>query len=75
VWRYIHIKASYRSEDGAYIEKELSDLAARIWQHEIDHLNGLLYNDDMACKCVEKINFASLEEVHKFYEAKRKEKT
>jgi peptide deformylase len=29
------------------IEFELSDLAARIWQHEIDHLDGILFIDKM----------------------------
>ena len=24
-----------------------SDLAARVWQHEIDHLNGMLFIDKM----------------------------
>ena len=33
--------------DGQAFEMECAELAARIWQHEIDHLNGVLYIDKM----------------------------
>lgn len=32
---------------GQLIEKSVSDLEARAWQHEIDHLHGILYIDMM----------------------------
>jgi len=32
---------------GQKIEKVISDLEARAWQHEIDHLNGVLFIDKM----------------------------
>ena len=33
--------------DGQPFEMTCTDLAARVWQHEIDHLNGILYIDKM----------------------------
>ncbi|MFO0876284.1 MAG: peptide deformylase [Gemmataceae bacterium] len=33
--------------EGQLIEAEMSDLAARIWQHEIDHLHGVLFIDKL----------------------------
>ena len=33
--------------DGQPFEMECNDLAARVWQHEVDHLNGVLYIDKM----------------------------
>src|SRR3984957_15954863 len=32
---------------GKLVEKVASDLEARAWQHEIDHLNGVLFIDKM----------------------------
>jgi len=32
---------------GQQVEKTVSDLEARAWQHEIDHLNGILFIDKM----------------------------
>jgi peptide deformylase len=32
---------------GKLVEKVVSDLEARAWQHEIDHLNGVLFIDKM----------------------------
>ena len=32
---------------GQPVEKIVSDLEARAWQHEIDHLNGVLFIDKM----------------------------
>jgi len=32
---------------GELVEKAVSDLEARAWQHEIDHLNGVLFIDNM----------------------------
>jgi peptide deformylase len=32
---------------GEVIEKVISDLEARLWQHEVDHLDGILFIDKM----------------------------
>ncbi|QEL13970.1 peptide deformylase [Limnoglobus roseus] len=41
------VKVQYYDLDGALKTMLCSDLAARIWQHEIDHLNGVLFIDKM----------------------------
>ena len=33
--------------DGKLYEMKANELAARLWQHEIDHLDGILYIDKM----------------------------
>ena len=32
---------------GEIVEKSVSDLEARLWQHEVDHLDGILFIDKM----------------------------
>ncbi len=32
---------------GEVVEKNVSDLEARLWQHEVDHLDGILFIDKM----------------------------
>lgn len=32
---------------GEVVEKTVSDLESRLWQHEVDHLDGILYIDKM----------------------------
>src|SRR5262249_38507326 len=32
---------------GEVIEKTITDLEARLWQHEVDHLDGILFIDKM----------------------------
>lgn len=39
--RYKQITVSYQDETGRQIVKELSGRNARVFQHEIDHLNGI----------------------------------
>jgi peptide deformylase len=41
------IKVQAYNLKGELIEKTVSDLEARAWQHEIDHLNGVLFIDKM----------------------------
>ncbi len=41
------ITAQYYGLDGKLHSMTCSDLAARLWQHEIDHLNGTLFIDKM----------------------------
>jgi peptide deformylase len=43
--RYRTIRVRYQTREGAGVEQELSDFVARIFQHEIDHLEGLLFVD------------------------------
>lgn len=68
VRRYTRIKARWQQQDGTLREKTLTHMPARIWQHETDHLNGLLYDDPKAKKCEEKREFSTREETHQFYE-------
>ena len=41
------VKVQFYKLDGSLNEMTCSDLAARIWQHEIDHLHGTLFIDKM----------------------------
>ncbi|MHB1529785.1 MAG: peptide deformylase [Acidiferrobacteraceae bacterium] len=41
--RYTHIRYSGYSVTGARIEREARGFHARVFQHEFDHLNGVLY--------------------------------
>lgn len=41
------VKVQYYNLAGQVQEMTCTDLAARIWQHEIDHLNGVLFIDKM----------------------------
>jgi len=43
--RYTQIKVSYTGIDGAVIEQILDGFVARVFQHEYDHLEGLVYLD------------------------------
>jgi peptide deformylase len=72
--RFTRIQVKYQNEAGEFIEKELHGWAARVWQHENDHLNGTLYDDADAKKCKEKRIFSSKAEVDDFYQAIREER-
>lgn len=45
VLRNRHIKVHYKTPDGREHEKKLSSMSAVIVQHEIDHLDGVLFID------------------------------
>ena len=45
VERCTHVKVQYLDIDGNKKELEADDFLARILQHEIDHLDGILYTD------------------------------
>ena len=45
VKRYTNIKVSYQDETGKIIALSLTGVLAWIFQHEIDHLNGILFPD------------------------------
>lgn len=65
VQRYAAIKAKYQNEEGVFLEKILTGWIARIWQHETDHLNGLLSDNPLA-GCLEKRVFNSRKELEAF---------
>lgn len=60
--RWDKIKAQYYNIDGKIIETELTGNAARIFQHECDHLDGIL----MTSKALEIKNFDSFSNLKKF---------
>jgi peptide deformylase len=43
VKRYVHVKVKALNQKGEHIEFEAHDFFARIIQHEVDHLNGILF--------------------------------
>lgn len=45
VRRALHIKVKGFDRNGAPIELEASEFLARAFQHEVDHLNGVLFTD------------------------------
>lgn len=45
--RYNHIKVEYQNLDGETIQEELTGPMAQIFQHEFDHVNGILMFDRM----------------------------
>lgn len=53
VKRHKSINLKYQDEDGELIEKKVSGFYARVLQHEIDHLNGLLITDRLTPKCTQ----------------------
>lgn len=48
VYRPKNIKMRFRDETGAQRERLLDDLEARCAQHELDHINGILFIDRIA---------------------------
>lgn len=51
--RYNAIKVTYQNEEGEEISKIERDFYARVLQHEIDHLNGLLITDRLTPDCIQ----------------------
>ncbi|CAF1480172.1 unnamed protein product [Adineta ricciae] len=46
VERYTHIEVSYVDDQGVqHTNEQLSGWQARVWQHETDHLDGILYSN------------------------------
>lgn len=43
--RYRLIEVEYTRPDGKHVRQEMSDFVARIFQHELDHLNGMVFLD------------------------------
>ena len=63
VKRHTSIKVSYQDIKGNNITKTLKDIPAWIFQHEMDHLDGILFTQRV------------LEQKGKFYQFKGKDKT
>ncbi len=47
VGRPARVKVKYTNRDGAVVEEEFGGLAAAVIQHEIDHLDGVLFTQRM----------------------------
>lgn len=45
--RHKRVKVKYLTRDGEEVENEFSDFVARIFQHELDHLDGIVFLDRM----------------------------
>lgn len=45
--RHRSIKTRYTTRDGKIEERQFDDFVARIFQHELDHLNGVVFLDRM----------------------------
>lgn len=43
--RYKAINVQYTDEQGNYVVQQLEDFVARVFQHEADHLDGMVYLD------------------------------
>ncbi|MDE0158538.1 MAG: peptide deformylase [Candidatus Dadabacteria bacterium] len=43
--RYKSVRAVYRDRDNNLVEEDFSDFAARVFQHEYDHINGVVFID------------------------------
>lgn len=63
VIRSMVVKISYQDETGKLITKSITGLLAHIFQHEIDHLKGILFQDRV------------MEQEGKFYKLTGKDKT
>lgn len=63
VKRHVSIKVEYLDTGGNTITKNLTDIPAWIFQHEMDHLDGILFTERV------------LEQKGKFYKFKGKDKT
>lgn len=44
-WRYKKVKVRYKNEKAETVEEILTGLPAHVFQHETDHLNGILFVD------------------------------
>lgn len=45
VERSVWIKTRFQNEEGEWVEREFKDYQARVFQHEYDHLDGILFID------------------------------
>jgi peptide deformylase len=66
------IKVQAYNLKGELVEKKISDIEARAWQHEIDHLNGVLFIDMMGplARLASKLSVRKFEKVFREAQAK-----
>lgn len=64
------VKIDARDIKGARFTVSLSDLPARVFQHEFDHLQGILFFDRMSDEVLDSIR-TELQALEKKYEEKR----
>ena len=43
--RHKYIRATYRDRNNNLVEEDFLDFAARVFQHEYDHINGVVFLD------------------------------
>uniref|UniRef100_A0A3Q3WAX8 Peptide deformylase n=1 Tax=Mola mola TaxID=94237 RepID=A0A3Q3WAX8_MOLML len=60
--RYLSVEVSGLNEKGEDVTWQASGWPARVLQHEMDHLDGVLYIDRMDCKTFININWQSFNE-------------
>ena len=64
VVRPAHVAISYQNEDGKEEGQLASGLTARVFQHELDHLDGILFTDRMG-KLTRKLAFEKADKIKK----------
>jgi peptide deformylase len=74
VSRYTDIAVEYQTPQGKWIKKELSGWDARVWQHENDHVLGILC-DAKNLDTIEKVVFENTEAEKAFMERLRSERS
>lgn len=62
--RPVAIKASWLDREGKVVEAELCDLAARVFLHELDHLDGIMFLERLESM----LDLAAAEEVDRLTE-------
>ena len=72
VERALHIRLRCQAPDGPWREVAASGYVARIFQHEIDHLNGVLFSDRMpeGVKLLPKAEYRAMREAEKIAKEK-----
>lgn len=70
IQRHRWVRVRYQDEHGVYHEELLEGYPARIFQHEYDHLDGVLFIDHLDSKT----RTALAQQLKKIMEEKRKEK-
>lgn len=73
VSRNLHIKVKYQDQQGTVIQKELHDWEARVWQHENNHLMGILMDNPLH-GCKEEKKFKDKASMDEFYNKVREER-
>ena len=62
VMRSSHIKINYLDENGQEKRIKAKDFLARVIQHEVDHLDGILFTDKLVGKLITEEQYNKLVE-------------